>query len=344
MKAYSLHAINDLRYEDVTEPVLKCEWCLVRVMACGICSSDIPRIFTKGTYNFPTIPGHEFSGTVAKVCSEKNKKLIGRRVAIFPLIPCHNCRQCEERHYEMCEHYDYIGSRRDGAFAEFVAVPVWNLIELPDSISFETAAMLEPVSVALHAVKQSRIKNGQTAAIIGTGMIAFSAAQWLKIAGASPVFVIGRNEQKRKIAEKIGGLEYISSYDTENPPQFDAVIEAVGTISSVIRSIQMTKAGGSLVLMGNPAEDIRLPQNIYWQILRKQLHVTGTWNSAYERDSECDWSSAARALADGRIQADLLITHKFSQEKLKEGLEIMRTGREPYCKVMTIWNRSASNA
>lgn len=88
MKAYNLYGINDLRYEDIEEPALKDGWALVKVKAAGICSSDIPRIFTKGTYHFPTIPGHELSGVVEKVANDQNKYLLGKRVGIFPLIPC----------------------------------------------------------------------------------------------------------------------------------------------------------------------------------------------------------------------------------------------------------------
>lgn len=104
--------------------------------AAGICSSDIARVFTKGTYHFPTIPGHEFAGIVDSVSSEEDKGLVGKHVGIFPLIPCRECPQCKDKHYEMCAHYDYVGSRRDGGFAEYVAVPVWNLIPLSDAISF----------------------------------------------------------------------------------------------------------------------------------------------------------------------------------------------------------------
>ena len=339
MKAYLLHAVNDLQYEDVKVPELKTGWCLVKVMACGICSSDIPRIFKKGTYHFPTIPGHEFSGVVERVFDNENKDMVNRRVGVFPLIPCRECSQCKNHHYEMCEHYDYIGSRRDGAMAEYVAVPVWNLIELPDNVAFETAAMLEPLSVALHAVKQSSIKNGQSAAVIGTGMIGFVAAQWLKMLGARSVDVIGRNEKKRDIANRINGINYISAYDKENMPQFDVVIEAVGDTQSIIQAIQLTNAGGKLVLMGNPSGDINLPQDIFWRILRKQIRVTGTWNSVYEKNAECDWSQAVEALSNRRIQTDVLITHRFNQEKLKDGLNLMKERKELYCKVMTLWNR-----
>ena len=339
MKSYSLHAVSDLRYEELPEPELKKNWCLVKVMACGICSSDIPRIFSKGTYNFPTIPGHEFSGIVEKVFDKENENLIGKRVGVFPLIPCFKCDLCKQKHYEMCEHYDYLGSRRNGGFSEYVEVPVWNLIELPKNISFETAAMLEPLSVALHAVKQSDFKSFQTAAIVGTGMIGFAASLWFKLKNAKNVTVFGRSEEKRKIAEKINGINYLSSFDNKDSFQFDVVLEAVGNPDSIIQAIKITKPGGTLVLMGNPCCDINLPQNIFWRILRKQLHIVGTWNSFYEKNCDCDWSESVKALSENKINVDLLITHKFNQDKVMDGLNLMKDSKEPYCKIMTLWNR-----
>ena len=123
MKAYVLHGINDLRFEEVARPESKADEALVRVMAAGICGSDIPRIYTTGAHRHPLIPGHEFSGVVEQVGSEENRKWMGKRVGVFPLIPCHQCEPCRRKAYEMCRSYGYLGSRQDGGFAEYVAVP-----------------------------------------------------------------------------------------------------------------------------------------------------------------------------------------------------------------------------
>lgn len=334
MKAYRLHGINNLRYEEVKVPETKKGWYLVKVKAAGICSSDIPRIYTKGTYNYPTIPGHEFSGEIVEA---DDHSLIGEHVGIFPLIPCNNCSQCKAKHYEMCENYDYIGSRRDGGFAEYVAVPSWNIICLPKNITFEDAAMLEPLSVALHAIKISALKIGDSFAVIGTGMIGMAAAQWAKYRGAKDVYVIGRNNQKRAQVEQMGDIQYIDS-SIENMPNVDVVLEAVGTTDSIERSISIVKAGGTLVLMGNPATDIHLGQDTYWKILRKQLTVKGTWNSSYDGCNVSDWTEAIECLEKGKIVVSSMITHRFNQTNLADALEMMYKHKEPYCKVMTIWN------
>lgn len=333
MKAYVLHQVNDLRYEDVYIPNCPKGWALVKVKAAGICSSDIARVFTKGTYHFPTIPGHEFSGIVERVGDNVDASFIGRHVGVFPLIPCKECGQCRGKHFEMCAHYDYIGSRRDGAFSEYVAAPVWNLIPLDEEISFTSAAMLEPLSVALHACKISRMGIGHSVGIVGTGMIGIAAGLWAKKKNASSVTIIGRSEDKRQLVESIG-LDYV----TESESDFDFVLEAVGTPISISSAISLTKPGGTLVLMGNPSADILIKQDIYWRILRKQLRLYGTWNSSFDGKHPSDWTEAANALANKEINVEPLISHCFSQDNLKEGLYLMKDKKEPYCKVMTIWN------
>lgn len=334
MKAYVLHQIGDLRYEDVPLPECPQGWALVRVKAAGICSSDIPRIFSKGTYHFPTIPGHEFAGVVESVGSLEDEGLVGRHVGVFPLIPCRECGQCHDKHYEMCCHYDYIGSRRDGAFAEFVAVPIWNIIPLDDSIPFVAAAMLEPLSVALHAIKLGKIKKGSHVGIIGTGMIGVAAGLWAKRKKADTVTIVGRSEDKRHMVERSDLL-----YSTQNEEEYDFVLEAVGTPSSIATAITMTRPGGSIVLMGNPSGDIQLNQDVYWRILRKQLHLCGTWNSSYDGVNSSDWTEAVDVLTRKELDVLPLITHTYNEESLKEGLLLMREKKETYCKVMSLWNK-----
>ena len=337
MKAYVLHAVNDLRYDEIEIPNCPKGWAIIKVRAAGICSSDISRVFTKGTYHFPTIPGHEFAGEVFSVGDDNDSDWIGKKVGIFPLIPCRTCPQCIDKHYEMCDNYDYVGSRRDGGYAEYVAVPVWNLIELPSSILFTSAAMLEPLAVALHAIKLGGVKSGDNVAIIGTGMIGISAGQWAYKFGAKKVTIIGRNETKRELVERCG-LEYVVCTNKDEIAQYDFVLEAVGTPSAVELAISGTTPGGTVLLMGNPSGDISLSQNLYWRILRKQLVLKGTWNSAFDGLNPSDWTDAVHAIANNEVNVETLISHCFTQENLMVGLELMKSHKEPYCKVMTIWN------
>lgn len=338
MKAYNLHAVNQLQYEDVPMPECPEGWAIVNVKACGICSSDIPRIFANGTYHFPTIPGHEFSGIVYSVNSNKSeyKSLTGKHVGIFPLIPCRRCKQCENKKYELCNYYDYLGSRRDGGFAQFVAVPVWNLIPMNANISFEVAALMEPLAVALHAVKLLHLSLNNEFAIIGTGMIGLAAGVWAKNSGCSNVTILGRSENKRSLVENLN-LNY-KVLDSDDNTKYDSVLEAVGTSDTICSSLKIAAPGAKIVLLGNPASDITLPKDIYWMILRKQLTIKGTWNSSFDGTNKSDWTEVAEFLETHPGCFNNLITHKFDSDDLMSALELMKNHTETYCKVMTLWN------
>lgn len=330
MKAYVLHGIGDLRYEDRPEPEPRPGWARVKVLAAGICSSDIPRIFEKGTYRYPTVPGHEFSGRVEAVGDSGDEKWVGRRVGVFPLIPCKTCPSCEKGRYETCSHYDYLGSRRDGGFAEFAAVPVWNLVELPESVNDVQGALLEPVAVALHAVRRAGLLPGESVCVVGTGAIGLLAGQWAKLLGAGKVVVKGRGEAKRPVVQRCG-LEYAP--ELRAGEAFDCVIEAVGSARALEESLALAAPGGRLVLMGNPEGPRTLSQDLYWRILRKQLTLLGTWNSSYGgRDG--DWARAVEETGSGRIQTETLVSRVLGAEKLTEGLELMRERKEPVCRIV----------
>lgn len=327
MKAYVLHGINDLRWEERPVPKPAPGWALVRVRAAGICSSDIPRIFEKGTYRFPTIPGHEFCGVVESTGTPEDQIWVGKRVGVFPLIPCGKCASCQKGEYETCESYDYIGSRRDGAFAEYVAAPVWNLIELPEAVPDTAAAMLEPAAVALHAVRRLGGLAGKTVCVVGTGAIGFLAGQWARLLGGEAVTIKGRGLEKAPLAQACGLL-----YSQSPSSPFDCVVEAVGSPQAIEESIQLTAPGGRLVLMGNPSGAIPLAQNVYWRLLRKQITATGSWNSSFGGE-DSDWARTLGAMERGALRTGELVSHILPGDQLEKGLSIMGTRTEAFCKI-----------
>ena len=204
MKAQVLHNIADIRYDGAAKPRLKKGWVLVKVMAAGVCGSDIPRIYKTGAHVHPLIPGHEFSGHVVEVYDDTASRWIGKRVGVFPLIPCGECECCQKKQYEMCSHYNYLGSRCDGGFAEYVAVPEWNLIELPDNVTYEQAAMMEPMAVAVHALRQFDISRNINVCVIGLGTIGLLLTMFLKEMGIKHVSVICNKEKQKVNAMKLG--------------------------------------------------------------------------------------------------------------------------------------------
>lgn len=192
MKAWVLHEIGDIRWEEVEQPVPGEQEVLLRVRAAGICGSDVPRIYTSGTYSYPLIPGHEFAGEVVACGEGVSEEWLGQRTGVFPLIPCRECGPCRQGYYELCRHYSYLGSRRAGGFAEYVAVPVWNLLRLPEQAAFEEAAMLEPMSVAVHAMRRVHPAAGDVAVISGLGTIGLLLLMFLKEAGIEKLLVLGK--------------------------------------------------------------------------------------------------------------------------------------------------------
>jgi len=299
VKAWVLHSPGDLRFEDVPEPITEKSEVLVKVKCAGICSSDIARIFSTGAYRYPLIPGHEFSGETAD----------GRRVSVFPLLPCFECESCKLKHYETCSNYGYIGSRQDGAFAEYVAVPEWNLVEIPNNMSFEVAALLEPTSVALHAAKRLDLQNISNVAVVGNGVIGKLIAKWLGIFGVNNIDLLGRSDMPHSVC-------------------YDACVEAVGSVDSLRRCIELVRPNGQIALVGNPVKDFCLEQKLYWQILRKQINVRGSWNSRYPSD----WQQVIECV--DKLYINEVISDCYSFAELGKALDMMRGGGKKCNKVI----------
>lgn len=363
MKAYVLEGINQLEYKEIDKPQLSTGYVLVEVQAAGICGSDIPRIFTTGTYHFPTIPGHEFSGKVVEAFDESGVSWVGKRVGVFPLIPCQECPSCQKENYEMCSNYNYLGSRCDGGFAEYVAVPVWNLIELPENVSYREAAMLEPASVALHAVRRLDLTEVSSVALFGLGTIGIIIAQWLHILGVKTVIATGHSDRHGQVMQEVASADYIY-VDARNHQSIvddvataqnaqslvdkimeltdgagvDAVLDCVANSESLSDALTIVKPAGQVVLVGNPKGDVPMDKNTYWKILRKQIHLTGTWNSSFTHSAEDDWHMVLAECAKGNLRLKELITHSLPFDELHQGLAIMKDKKEYRNKVMITKN------
>ena len=174
---------------------------LVKVAACGICGSDIKRGFGNGAYHYPLVMGHEFSAFVAEDAIDGTYKR-GDRVAVFPLVPTNiNEPAYQTGDYAQLKEYNYFGSRCDGAFAEYLSVPIKNLFRVPEHVDMVHASMTEPAAVALHGVRKMHITAGDFGVVIGAGPIGNMTAQWLKIHGCKDVAVIDIDEKKLKIAQ-----------------------------------------------------------------------------------------------------------------------------------------------
>lgn len=336
MKAWELYGVNDFRYEEVDKPIVSEDEVLVEVRAVGICGSDIPRVYKDGAHNMPLIIGHEFAGRVVAT---------GKRVGVFPLIPCRKCIPCKNKQYEMCRNYSYLGSRRDGAFAEYVSVPKWNLIELPENVSFEEAAMLEPMAVAVHAMRRVLPCKQDTVVVCGLGTIGMLLVMFLIDAGIKNLLVIGNKDFQKKAVLKLGLSEeqYCDSKKVDvnkwvmeqtKGNGADVFFECVGKNETFSLSVNMTAPAGKICLVGNPYSDMELDKGTYWKILRNQLTVVGTWNSSFAHDASDDWHYVLNRLEQRKINPSQLISHRYSLEDIAQGFQIMRDKTEDYIKIM----------
>lgn len=345
MKAYRLHDINELCFEEVECPQPKSGEVLVEVKSAGICGSDIPRIFYTGTYSYPLIPGHEFSGMVVKMGDNVNRSWINKRVGVFPLIPCMDCGSCRDGHYEMCRRYSYLGSRTNGGFAEYVVVPEWNLIEISKEVSYDAAAMLEPMAVAIHAMRYVMPKKDDYVVVCGLGTIGTLLTMFLKEAGINNLLVIGNKDFQKNTIVNMGVSkesycdsrnQNISNWIRErtNGLGADVFFECVGKNETITLSVECTTPGGSVQLIGNPASDMMFDKSTYWKILRNQLTIKGSWNSSFNHRLDDDWHYVLRRLEQGKIHPEKYITQRIRFEELKEGLYIMKDKTDEYIKIM----------
>jgi len=347
MQAYVLNGVNDLQLKSVEIPTPGSHEVLVRVRACGICGSDIPRIYETGAHVHPLIPGHEFAGEVVAVGENAHESWLGKNVGIFPLIPCGKCEPCKNKQYEMCRDYDYIGSRRNGAYAEYVTVPQENLIELSDNVTFEAAAMLEPMAVAVHAMRRVSVKPEHAVVICGMGTIGTLLLLFLLDAGITNVLVIGNKESQRQNALRFGVPDdcYCDSksqdvtkwiLDKTAGRGADVFFECVGRNETVSQAIDLTAPAGEVCLIGNPHSDMLLDKQVYWKVLRNQLRLTGTWNSSFTGEEDDDWHYVLKRLAIGNVLPEQLITHRFSVDEIENGFHIIRDKTEEYVKIMMV--------
>ncbi len=347
MAALVLHGLGDLRLEQLPVPAVSQGEVRVRVGFCGVCGSDIPRIFSKGTYSFPTICGHEFAGIVDACGPGVNGFSPGDAVVVFPLLWCGNCRACEQAKYVQCDDYDYLGSRSDGAFAEFVVAPVENLIRVPVGVSLEKAAMTEPAAVALHALR--RVSNslvGKTVVIFGAGPIGLMVAQWARIMGAPTVILFDIIAEKLELAKQLGferafnsitaGHEAIDIVNEQTDSKGAHVaIEAAGVPATYCQALGCVGHGGSVVFLGNPIADVTFPASLLSQIMRRELNLFGTWNSDYSAaGNDDDWRAVLASMASGQLILSPLITHRVPLVDSTEMLHKMRDKGEFYAKVL----------
>ena len=321
MKAAVLHAKRDLRYEEYPDPVLKEGELLIRVRAAGICGSDLPRVLGDGAHFFPVVLGHEFSGEVAAMGPGVDTALkMGDRVTAAPLKPCHACEDCARGWYSLCKKYSFIGSREQGAFAEYVAVSARNAVKLPSDADFAASALIEPMTVALHGYALLGIGaeccvNDFDVAIVGCGTIGILAIMCARKLGARHVAALDIAPERLALAQVMGADrvyradddEQVAAAFAESGAGFPYVMETAGAQSAVKTCLAIAANRAKLMLVGTPTQDVAFSVKEFETLNRKELFMGGSWMSYSAPFPGEEWRAAARMLGDGAIKTRALI-------------------------------------
>jgi len=343
MKAAVLHAPGDVRCEEVPIPAIGPEEVLLRIKAAGNCGSDLKRIMVEGTWVLPCIPGHEFSGEIAEVGEGVEGWKTGDRVTAAPMLPCFRCEWCLQGQYNLCEDYDYVGSRSDGAFAEYLKIRAFNLVKLPDGVSDEAAAMTDPAGVALHALRRAGgVSPGETVAVLGAGPIGLFACQWAALLGAGKVIATDILDEKLEIASGLGVPVRINSGREDTVARImeetggrgaDLLIETAGSVETHRQALLAARKRGRIVHIGRAYSDVLLTDEVFTKIFRRELAVFGAVNTNFSpHDNE--WKTTVDYIASGKIRAEPLVSHRLTMSAVGETFRKMYRREMVYNKII----------
>lgn len=314
MKALLLTDSQTLELVDTDSPKVDPDTVLIRVAACGICGSDVHGYDgSTGRRIPPLVMGHEAAGVVEQVGERVTRFKPGNRVTFDSTVYCGECSFCQRSEINLCDHRQVLGVscgdyRRHGAFAEFVAVPERIVYPLPNELAMEHAALIEAVSVAVHAVARSNVAPGATCVVVGVGMIGLLVVQALRASGAKQIVAIDLSEEKLKLAKQFGATATLQADNEDLPEQVqnltgghgaDASFEVVGTTATVGVAVESVRKGGSVTLVGNIRPKVEVPLQ---SIVTRELTLYGSCASQGE------YPRCIELMASGAIDVQPLIT------------------------------------
>jgi len=316
--------------KEIDKPIIKDTQVLIKVSYVGVCGSDLARFFDGKVHNYPLILGHEFSGVIEDVGGNITSLQKGDRVAVAPLVPCGECCYCERGKPAHCEQYSFVGSREQGAMSEYVAVDERNVIKIPDEVSEDEAALLEPLTVALHGIERVHFHAGAEVVVFGAGTIGIMTLLALKARGAGNITVIDINDKKLKIARDLGANYIINSGKVNLSEYFskhtkpDVVIETAGVAQTQVQSIEIVEKLGKIVYVGTASQEVKIPPNVFERILRGELEITGSWMSYSAPFPGSEWTAALQYIKDGVIDVKPLLNEIYTLEDKELPFEMMR--------------------
>jgi len=310
---------------------------VINVKYCGICGSDIHAYH--GVHPFispPIVLGHEFSGVVEEVGSGVTGVEPGQRVVVEPLLTCGKCLNCRLGHYNRCVSMKVIGCQVDGAFAEYVLVPAHRVIPIPDEVSFKQGALVEPLAVAVHAVKRGGPLCGRSVVVLGAGPIGLLTASVAKRWGAGEVMITDLSDRKLEVAKSLG-VDHTVNARREDPIKVarevfgeegvDVIFECVGSNPvTIAQAIEMARRGATIVVVGVFSGDIPIKLGF---VQDRELELRGTAVYIFK-----DFLDAIQLIRRGEVDVEKLVTKTFPLREVPEAFRFIEENRDEVIKVL----------
>ena len=341
MKAAFVKGPSQVEIRTIEKPVGGPGDILVKMQACGVCGSDLEKIY--GQYAQPSMKlGHEPSGIITEVGKSVISFKKGDRVFVHHHVPCYSCHYCLHGNETMCKKYSETNLLPCGLAEEFV-VPEWNVshggvIKIPDSMTFEEAAMIEPLACCIRSWNKIQVTNGDSVAIFGMGPTGMMHVMLSKVYGLSDIFCFDINDFRLNFAKKFGITEAIKSDDPEAYNKIlsktqnrgvDVAIVATGNLEAVTQAIEFVRKGGTVVLFGVPTKDAKLSVDMS-KVYSKEITITPSYAA-----SDSNTLDALKLIQEGKTNVKSMITHKFDLVDSHNALEYAHQGNDSMKIIIT---------
>lgn len=326
MKSLRISAPGQTRIIDLPLPTPGHGEVLLRVMASGICGTDVHILRGEYMGGYPVIPGHEFSGIVEAVGEGVTRVKPGERAAVEPNIPCEHCEECLNNRENFCLNWKAVGVSLPGGMSEYVLAPqqaVFATGELP----FDQGAFMEPLSCVLHGLEQLSPRPGERVLLAGAGPIGMLLLRGLRLGGVSQVDVVERGAGRLALAASEGAGEAWSSLEQARGGGYDCAVDATGSPAVMAALLEPVRPGGRVLWFGVPPKDSRLELSPF-TVFQKGLTIHGSFTS--KRNSY----QALRLLQSGRLRVDDLVSHHLPLEQFEHGVRLIESGAENVMKVI----------
>ncbi|MFF2876391.1 2,3-butanediol dehydrogenase [Gottfriedia sp. NPDC057991] len=334
MKAAKIYGKRDIRVEEVAIPELSKGMVVVKVEFAGICGSDLHE-YSEGPFSIRThsVMGHEFSGIVTEIGEGVTTVKAGDRVAVEPIIACGQCINCKKGYVNLCKARQGYGYTESGGFAQYAVVKQENVFKLPDEMSLELGALVEPTAVAVHAVRESQLKLGDTAAIYGAGPIGLLLLQSVKAAGASMIFVVEVSEERRQKALELGATFVLNPLEcniktfihSKTNGGVNVAFDVAGVQETFLNGVTTVQSGGEYKIVSLWENPVTFQPNA---IVTAEISVSGSY--AYRNL----FPEVIRLLACGIIDGNAIITSVIPLDRIvEEGFEVLMKDHNQ-CKIL----------